>query len=294
VDASPATRSFTVDVTPPAAPEVVSGPGGPTTDPAPAFAFAATETVTCRLEGPVTRAFETCASPKSFGALPPGDYVFVVRSVDAAGNANETRRAFSVTVPQAGQPTPTPTPSATPTPTPSATRVVVAPAAGTISVRLPGARTFGPLDVSKDIPFGSEVDTRKGRVTLTALPTAGKPPENADFYDGLFTVHKVGGFIELRLSEKLTGCPKARRSSASTAQKKPKTRKLWGSGKGKFRTRGQYSAATVRGTTWLVQDTCTTTLTRVTQGVVAVNDFAKRKTVLVKKGKRYTARARKR
>ena len=50
----------------------------------------------------------------------------------------------------------------------------------------------------------------------------------------------------------------------------------------------------MRGTTWLVQDTCTTTLTRVTQGVVAVNDFAKRKTVLVKKGKRYTARAKKR
>ena len=131
-------------------------------------------------------------------------------------------------------------------------------------------------------------------MTLTALPTAGKPPETADFYDGLFTVHKVGGFIELRLSEKLTGCPKARKSTASAAQKKPKSRKLWGSGKGKFRTRGQYSAATVRGTTWLVQDTCTTTLTRVTQGVVAVNDFAKRKTVLVKKGKRYTARPKRR
>ena len=200
--------------------------------------------------------------------------MFVVRSVDAAGNANETRRAFSVTAPQqATADTDADAPTPTPTPTPSATRVVVAPAAGTISVRLPGARTFGPLDVTRDIPFGSEVDTRKGRVTLTALPTAGKPPETADFYDGLFTVHKVGGFIELRLSEKLTGCPKARKSTASAAQKKPKTRKLWGSGKGKFRTRGQYSAATVRGTTWLVQDTCTTTLTRVTQGVVAVNDF---------------------
>ena len=94
-----------------------------------------------------------------------------------------------MTAPQQAQ-TPTPTPSATPTPTPtpSATRVVVAPAAGTISVRLPGARTFGPLDVTRGIPFGSEVDARKGRVTLTALPTAGKPPETADFYDGLFTV----------------------------------------------------------------------------------------------------------
>ena len=292
-DASPATRSFTVDLTPPAAPQVVSGPEGPTTEPSPAFEFAASETVSCRLDGPgaAVGAFGACASPKSFSALAPGDYVFILRAVDAAGNATETRRTFSVTAPQAAQPTPTPSPSATPPPepTPSAQSVVVAPAAGTVLVRLPGSRTFVPLNASQGIPFGSEVDARKGKVRLTALPTAGKPPETADFFDGLFTIHKVGGFIELRLSEKLTGCPKARK--ASIAQKKPKSRKLWGDGKGKFRTRGQYSAATVRGTKWLVQDTCTTTLTRVTQGVVAVNDFAKRKTVLVKKGKRYTARA---
>jgi hypothetical protein len=67
---------------------------------------------------------------------------------------------------------------------------------------------------------------------------------------------------------------------------------LWGSGKGSFRTDGKYSAATVRGTTWLTQDSCTTTLTRVTQGVVEVRDRVKRKTVLIKAGKRYTARAR--
>ena len=92
--------------------------------------------------------------------------------------------------------------------------------------------------------------------------------------------------------------PAARRGSraavASAAAKKPKTRKLWGSGKGKFRTEGKYSAATVRGTKWLVQDTCTTTLTRVTTGVVAVSDFAKKKTILIKKGKRYTAKPKKR
>ena len=80
---------------------------------------------------------------------------------------------------------------------------------------------------------------------------------------------------------------------ARAAAAKPKTRKLWGDGKGKFRTKGQYSAATIRGTKWLVQDACTTTLTRVAQGVVSVNDFVKRKTVLVKKGKTYTARPKK-
>ena len=43
-----------------------------------------------------------------------------------------------------------------------------------------------------------------------------------------------------------------------------------------------------------MQDTCTTTLTRVTAGVVQVNDFVKKKKQLVKKGKRYTAKAKKR
>ena len=81
--------------------------------------------------------------------------------------------------------------------------------------------------------------------------------------------------------------PQAR---ASAAQKKPKSRKLWGDGKGAFRTSGRYSAATVRGTRWLVQDTCTGTLTRVTQGSVSVR--AGRKTVIVRAGRKYTARPR--
>ena len=55
-------------------------------------------------------------------------------------------------------------------------------------------------------------------------------------------------------------------AGAAPPQKKPKTRKLWGDGKGKFRTKGRYSAATVRGTKWLVTDGCRYTRTRVTAG----------------------------
>ena len=77
-------------------------------------------------------------------------------------------------------------------------------------------------------------------------------------------------------------------------RQKPKSRKLWGKGSGKFRTTGNYSAATVRGTEWLVQDTCSGTLTRVTQGVVAVRDKVKKKTILVRGPRgRYTAKPRK-
>ena len=137
------------------------------------------------------------------------------------------------------------------------------------------------------IKNGAEVDTRDGVVEITRADGG-----VAKFYAGIFKLSQSGGFTILTLTEKLTGC-KTSKKKATAAAKKPKTRKLWGDGKGKFRTRGQYSAATIRGTKWLVQDTCTTTLTRVAQGVVSVNDFAKKKTVLVKKGKTYTARAKK-
>ena len=69
---------------------------------------------------------------------------------------------------------------------------------------------------------------------------------------------------DLTLTEALAPC---KRSGARASAKKPKSRKLWGQGSGKFRTVGHYSAATVRGTRWLVQDSCSGTLTRVTQGV---------------------------
>ena len=59
------------------------------------------------------------------------------------------------------------------------------------------------------------------------------------------------------------------RRGASAAAKKVKKRRLWGDGKGKFRTKGKHSAATVVGTKWLVEDRCDSTLTRVVRGKVS-------------------------
>jgi hypothetical protein len=115
--------------------------------------------------------------------------------------------------------------------------------------------------------------------------------EKAVFYDGIFKVSQSGGLTTLTLTEKLAPCPKAK-SSARAAAKKPKTRKLWGDGKGKFRTKGQYSAATIRGTRWYVEDGCRYTRTKVAVGSVNVRDEVKKKTFIVRKGKTYTARPR--
>jgi hypothetical protein len=180
----------------------------------------------------------------------------------------------------------TPTPTATPAPTPVANKSVgAAPTRGTVLVRQPGTTKFLKLTPTV-IKNGSEVDARKGRVEITTSAN-----EKAVFYDGIFKVTQSKGLTTLTLSQKLTGCPKGK-GRASAAAKRPKTRKLWGDGKGKFRTKGSYSAATVRGTKWLVQDTCTTTKTTVKVGVVDVLDTVKHRKIVLRKNKTYTARAR--
>ena len=60
---------------------------------------------------------------------------------------------------------------------------------------------------------------------------------------------------------------------------------------GRFRTRGRYSAATVRGTIWDTSELCDGTLTVVHRGTVEVRDFAQRKTVSVRAGHSYFAQA---
>ena len=193
-------------------------------------------------------------------------------------------------------PTPTSSPTASPTPAPTPVAgktVVVKTIKGTVKIRLPGTNTFIELDGTKGIPVGATVDTKKGTVQLTSLQKKGGKPQTANFFDGIFKLGQTKTTTDLTLTEKLAACPKrgAKKASAA-AKKKPKTRRLWGDGKGAFRTRGQYSAATVRGTKWLVQDSCAGTLTRVTKGVVNVRDNVRRKTIVVRAGHRYLAKPR--
>jgi hypothetical protein len=168
--------------------------------------------------------------------------------------------------------------------------VVAKRVSGTVRVKRPGSRSFVTLTGAAAVPLGSTVDVKKGRLALSSVPKRGGKAETAQFFSGVFKVAQPGAITELRLTEALASC----RKGAKAAAKKPKSRKLWGDGSGSFRTRGQYSAATVRGTRWLVQDSCSGTLTRVTKGAVTVRDFRRKKNVIVRAGKSYLARAPKR
>jgi hypothetical protein len=172
---------------------------------------------------------------------------------------------------------------------------------GKVFITSGGKRT--QLTGGATIPVGSTIDTRKGRVVMTSAAVGtGTKTQTAQFYDGTFKVRQsVPKNRSAPLTTGLTlagvsrsGCPRGGARAAAVSKKKKGPHavlgKLWGSGKGRFRTNGKYSAATVRGTIWLTEERCDGTLTRVRRGTVSVRDLKRRKTVTVKAGRSYLAR----
>jgi hypothetical protein len=166
-------------------------------------------------------------------------------------------------------------------------------AKGKVRIKLPGSKKFIELTDPRQVPLGTIFDTTHGRVTLTSAADKGGGTQHAWFYRGIFKVGQTRGakpITDLTLAGPLASCKKARKSAHAAAKKKPKTRRLWGDGKGAFRTTGKFSSATVRGTRWVVIDTCRGTLTQVRVGVVTVRDFKRRKNIVIRAGKQYLAR----
>jgi hypothetical protein len=152
--------------------------------------------------------------------------------------------------------------------------------------------SFQTLAEAQQVGFDTIVDVRKGRVRMTtASSRRAGDVQKGEFYGGVYTTTQPRSssrpVTELRLSEGLI-CQRNRRGKVTSSR--ARSRRLWGNGRGRFRTRGRNSAATVRGTIWLTKDSCNATTTVVREGSVTVRDFAKRKNVTVRAPRRYTAR----
>lgn len=96
-DPTPATRTWTVDLTPPDT-QIVAGPQGVTTSASASFTFASNEmgvTYQCILDGGAT---QTCTSPASLTGLAQGAHTFSVAATDAAGHPDGTPATRSWTV----------------------------------------------------------------------------------------------------------------------------------------------------------------------------------------------------
>jgi len=167
---------------------------------------------------------------------------------------------------------------------------------GDVVVRYPGRRRKGQivrLRGNAPFPVDSIIDSRKGRVKLDSSRGRGKGRHRGIFRSGIFKVRqpkKKGGVTELVLRGGLFGCTaKSATAGEAHASVLSRRRRLWGRGRGSYRTRGLYSSGSVRGTIWLTQDTCEGTMTFVVRGVVEVTDFTTGETHAVHAGERYFA-----
>jgi hypothetical protein len=174
--------------------------------------------------------------------------------------------------------------------------VRVAPVRGTVLIRTPGAHDFSELRSAATVPVATTVDTRNGTVRLTSATAPPTKLQTANLFLGRFQViqkRSLKGLTDLVIQDKLNRSVCNAQGQQATAAKLSARilGLLRGRGKGHFRTRGRFSAATIRGTEWGVRDRCDGTLTVVTRGVVAVRDFTLRKTVTVTTGQTYLAKA---
>jgi hypothetical protein len=223
---------------------------------------------------------------------------FFATETDMAGNASACSTSSVTYVEESTVSLPAPVRGRT---------VNAVPEAGKVLVKLPprkGAKAHGaaagfvPLaTIGRQIPVGSTLDTTKGRVLLTSAANAAGRTQEGHFSMGLFNIAqgRKNPLTTLSMTGgSLNSCSKLPRGGApkeAAAAAKRRRRTLFSNVKGRFRTRGRNSTATVRGTKWTMTDTCTGTLTTVKTGSVEVRDFRLRKTKLVRAGQSYLARA---
>ena len=215
------------------------------------------------------------------------------------------REPYLVKIPPSTGPGPAPEP---PPPSPSATQppsppgpvqgesVGVRVTSGTVNYRIPPSTAYKRLTGTATLPLGVLLDATRGKVVV-ASQLDGKT-QSGTFHGGKFIVRQTRtGMTELALAGPLACSPRETGKRARTAakkKKKAKKRLLWGKDRGgKFRTRGNGSVATVRGTEWRTQDTCAGTTISVRSGAVSVWPRVGGRSKLVRAGHRlFTPRPR--
>jgi hypothetical protein len=183
-----------------------------------------------------------------------------------------------------------------PPPRPTEGKTVNAvPESGTVLVKLPGSSVFVSLaSLGGQIPVGSTLDATHGVVRLASATNSAGATQTGLFSLGQFRVGQRRKNPLTTVSMTGGGLNACSKLPHGGALKRRRARSLFSNVHGRFRTRGRNSTATVRGTEYLVKDTCAGTLTKVKKGRVVVRDLRLGRTRTVKAGHSYFARAPKR
>jgi hypothetical protein len=169
---------------------------------------------------------------------------------------------------------------------------------------------FIPLTEPRQLPVGTEVDSRRGTLNVTtATVKIGKhkaKPQTGTVSGAIFKVSQSRaklqkGLTTLRIIENaFRGAPSTSKctvkgaadTGAHAARLSRRTlQTLHYRGHGHFSVRGRYSVGVELGTVFNTTDRCDATLTVVKRGAVKVTDLIRHKTIIVHAGHSYLARA---
>jgi hypothetical protein len=179
-DASPATRSWTVEAPPPppdtTAPDtsITSGPSGGTTSTEAAFGLAATEsgsTLACKLD---SGSWASCSSPVTLTGLATGSHTFSARATDAAGNTDASPATRTWTV-EAVVVTPPPNAECTTiaTSTSAAASAVSSASPGAVVCLADGSYSKLTLNAAKAAPGVTMKAANPGKATVAGASVSG-------------------------------------------------------------------------------------------------------------------------
>lgn len=183
-----------------------------------------------------------------------------------------------------------------------------------VRASVPNSFGYLPLTEPLQLPVGTKIDAQKGSLQLITASQKKSKTQKAIFGGGLFSVaQKARGASKalttlsllegaFRGAPTFASCKKQKSARVAIAGptavvarlSKKVLQTLKASGHGRFRTKGRYSASTVRGTKWNTSDRCDGTLTSVLTDSVTVTDFTRHRTVVVHAGHHYLAPAKKR
>ncbi|MHB8692817.1 MAG: hypothetical protein ACYDHH_16395 [Solirubrobacteraceae bacterium] len=243
------------------------------------------------------------------GLVPNALYHFRLVATNSAGTVDGPDQTFK-----------TPASTAPSTPVISKTFNAV-PLSGLVLIKLPAGQhsagdaiskgaAFIPLTEVRQLPSGTQVDARLGGLKLIAAAAADQHIGKIQSLTLSGALFKIGaqnnsgiqkGLLTLTLQEDVFPGSPSYATCAAHAAGDPLARPAISPGAlqtlhasdrhGRFRTRGRYSASTVRGTNWDTIDRCDGTLTVVRRGTVDVFDFGTRTTITVHAGHDYLAKA---
>jgi hypothetical protein len=175
------------------------------------------------------------------------------------------------------------------------------PVRGKVTYRVPRSGKGFRLVTAVQAPLGTTVDATNGKARIVSARNATGVQQNADFYDGPFLVKQTlnprqAGAPRSAITDivlrggDFSDCDRADRNQIQAVMAR-RRRRVWGKGKGSYRTRGNYGSASVRGTWWFTKDLCDGTEFYVREGTLKIHDNVRRRFITLRAGQRYLVEA---